>query len=118
MAYKLGQVFLDLIYSYYLNSLDMQNKLFQVHLNFMYIFTIAMYSCFQYRNFIAVAAFIKVASVQKFALIVHLELHRTATEYEDSYTFKMYLFYFINFYSSIFYIAFFKGKLVYSVPFY
>ena len=38
------------------------------------------------------------------------ELHRTTTEYEDSFTFKMYLFQFINFYSSIFYIAFFKGR--------
>ena len=39
-----------------------------------------------------------------------LELHRTTTEYEDSFTFKMYLFQFINFYTSIFYIAFIKGK--------
>ncbi|XP_019861048.1 PREDICTED: anoctamin-7-like isoform X1 [Amphimedon queenslandica] len=38
------------------------------------------------------------------------ELHRTTTEYEDSFTFKMYLFQFINFYTSIFYIAFIKGK--------
>ena len=40
------------------------------------------------------------------------ELHRTQTAYEDSFTFKMYLFQFINFYSSRFYIAFFKGKSV------
>ena len=43
-------------------------------------------------------------------LVLFLELHRTTTEYEDSFTFKMYLFQFINFYSSIFYIAFIKGK--------
>ena len=38
------------------------------------------------------------------------ELHRTPTEYEDSFITKMYLFQFVNFYSSLFYIAFFKGK--------
>lgn len=38
------------------------------------------------------------------------ELQRTNTEYEDSFTYKMYLFQFVNFYSSLFYIAFFKGK--------
>ncbi|XP_011409598.1 PREDICTED: anoctamin-7-like [Amphimedon queenslandica] len=44
------------------------------------------------------------------AWLTSWELHRTTTEYEDSFTFKMYLFQFINFYSSIFYIAFIKGK--------
>ena len=38
------------------------------------------------------------------------EMHRTQTEYEDSLTFKVFVFQFVNFYSSIFYIAFFKGK--------
>lgn len=33
---------------------------------------------------------------------------RTQTEYEDSFTLKMFLFQFINFYSSLIYIAFFK----------
>ena len=41
---------------------------------------------------------------------VFLELHRTQTEYDDNFTAKMYVFQFVNFYSSIFYIAFFKGK--------
>ena len=42
------------------------------------------------------------------------ERPRTDTEYEDSFTFKMFLFQFINYYSSIFYIAFFKGRLDFS----
>nr|XP_053652802.1 anoctamin-1-like [Cherax quadricarinatus] len=37
------------------------------------------------------------------------ELHRTQTEHEDSLTLKMYLLQFVNYYSSIFYIAFFKA---------
>ena len=38
------------------------------------------------------------------------ELHRTQTQYDDSFTVKLYIFQFVNYYSSIFYIAFFKGK--------
>ncbi len=38
------------------------------------------------------------------------EMPRTFTEFEDSFTFKMFLFQFVNFYGTIFYIAFFKGK--------
>lgn len=40
------------------------------------------------------------------------ELPRTQTEFENSLTLKMYLFQFVNYYSSIFYIAFFKGKFI------
>ncbi|XP_072036734.1 LOW QUALITY PROTEIN: anoctamin-7-like [Amphiura filiformis] len=40
------------------------------------------------------------------------EMHRTQTEYEDNLTFKVFVFQFMNFFSSIFYIAFFKGKFV------
>jgi hypothetical protein len=40
------------------------------------------------------------------------ENHRTETQYEDSLTFKIYLFQFVNSYASIAYIAFFKGKFV------
>lgn len=39
-----------------------------------------------------------------------LENHRTDSDYEDSLTVKMYLFQFVNFYASVFYIAFFKGR--------
>ena len=42
--------------------------------------------------------------------LVFLELHRTQSDYDDSFITKMYLFQFVNFYSSLFYIAFLKGK--------
>ncbi|KAG5878819.1 hypothetical protein JTB14_032446 [Gonioctena quinquepunctata] len=42
--------------------------------------------------------------------LTNLESPRTQTEYEDSYTFKIFLFEFMNFYSSLIYIAFFKGR--------
>ncbi|XP_025830973.1 anoctamin-4-like [Agrilus planipennis] len=42
--------------------------------------------------------------------LTNLENPRTQTEYEDSYTFKIFLFEFLNFYSSLIYIAFFKGR--------
>ncbi|CAG7717026.1 unnamed protein product [Allacma fusca] len=44
--------------------------------------------------------------------LTELELHRTQTSHDDSLTLKMYLLQFVNYYSSIFYIAFFKGKFV------
>ena len=40
------------------------------------------------------------------------EMHRTQTEFEDQLTFKVFIFQFVNFYSSIIYIAFFKGRWV------
>ena len=40
------------------------------------------------------------------------EMHRTQSEFDDNLTFKVFIFQFINFYSSIFYIAFFKGRFV------
>jgi hypothetical protein len=36
---------------------------------------------------------------------------RTQTEFDDSLTVKIYLFQFVNYYFSIFYIAFVKGKV-------
>ncbi|XP_033610715.1 anoctamin-4 isoform X2 [Cryptotermes secundus] len=48
---------------------------------------------------------------QRLALwLTNLENPRTQTEYEDSYTFKIFVFQFVNFYSSLIYIAFFKGR--------
>ncbi|XP_066936321.1 anoctamin-7-like isoform X2 [Clytia hemisphaerica] len=44
--------------------------------------------------------------------LTHWEMHRTQTEYEDNLTFKVFVFQFVNFYASIFYIAFFKGKFI------
>ncbi|CAJ1054918.1 anoctamin-6 isoform X1 [Xyrichtys novacula] len=45
-------------------------------------------------------------------LITDFELPRTKTDYENSLTLKMFLFQFVNYYSSCFYIAFAKGKAV------
>lgn len=44
--------------------------------------------------------------------ITSMEYPRTQTEYENSYTFKMFLFQFINYYSSLIYTAFFKVQLL------
>ncbi|NXN36475.1 ANO7 protein, partial [Rhinoptilus africanus] len=40
------------------------------------------------------------------------EMHRTQTKYEDAFTFKVFIFQFVTFYSFPVYIAFFKGKFV------
>lgn len=40
----------------------------------------------------------------------------TRTDYQDSFTWKMYLFQFVNTYASIFYIAFFKSGIVVGTP--
>lgn len=42
--------------------------------------------------------------------LTDMECPRTFTDYEDSFTFKIFLFQFINYYASLFYLAFFKGK--------
>ncbi|XP_071441866.1 anoctamin-1-like [Hetaerina americana] len=44
--------------------------------------------------------------------LTELELQRTQTEFDDSLTLKIYLLQFVNYYASIFYIAFLKGKSV------
>lgn len=38
------------------------------------------------------------------------EMHRTQTQFEDAFTLKVFIFQFVNFYSSPIYIAFFKGR--------
>lgn len=50
--------------------------------------------------------------IKKFLHVFFLiaEMHRTQTEFENQLTFKVFIFQFVNFYSSIFYIAFFKGR--------
>ena len=40
------------------------------------------------------------------------EIPKTHLEYENKLTVKMFLFQFVNYYSSCFYVAFFKGKFV------
>ncbi|ETN61810.1 hypothetical protein AND_006515 [Anopheles darlingi] len=47
--------------------------------------------------------------------LTNMENPRTQTEYEDSYTVKIFVFEFMNFYSSLIYIAFFKGRF-YDYP--
>lgn len=48
---------------------------------------------------------------EKLALkLTQWEMHRTQTEFEDQLTFKVFIFQFVNFYSSIIYVAFFKGR--------
>uniref|UniRef100_A0A183THG0 Anoctamin n=1 Tax=Schistocephalus solidus TaxID=70667 RepID=A0A183THG0_SCHSO len=42
-------------------------------------------------------------------VMTNLENHRTQSEYDDSLTLKLYLLQFVNYYSSIFYIAFIQG---------
>ena len=37
-------------------------------------------------------------------------MHRTQSEFDDNLTFKVFIFQFINFYSSLIYVAFFKGR--------
>ena len=44
--------------------------------------------------------------------LTEMELQRTQTEFDDSLALKIYMFQFVNYYSSIFYIAFLKGKFV------
>ncbi|XP_044743761.1 anoctamin-4 isoform X2 [Chrysoperla carnea] len=44
--------------------------------------------------------------------LTEVELLRTQTEFDDSLTLKIYLLQFVNYYASIFYIAFIKGKYV------
>ena len=52
-------------------------------------------------------------SKQQYQLkIIISEMHRTQSDFDDNLTFKVFIFQFINFYSSIIYIAFFKGKFV------
>ncbi|XP_013041644.3 anoctamin-7 [Anser cygnoides] len=45
-------------------------------------------------------------------LLTKWEMHRTQTKYEDAFTFKVFVFQFVTFYSFPMYIAFFKGKFV------
>lgn len=42
--------------------------------------------------------------------LTKIEYRRTQTEFDDSLSLKIYIFQFINYYSSLFYIAFFKGN--------
>lgn len=43
--------------------------------------------------------------------LTEMECPRTQSEFDNSYTFKVFMFQFINFYSSLAYIAFAKGRV-------
>ncbi|XP_030742794.1 anoctamin-7 [Echinops telfairi] len=45
-------------------------------------------------------------------ILTRWEMHRTQTKFEDAFTLKVFIFQFVNFYSSPVYIAFFKGRFV------
>ncbi|KAM9813117.1 anoctamin-7 isoform X2 [Syngnathus typhle] len=45
-------------------------------------------------------------------ILTRWEMHRTQTKYEDMFILKVFVFQFVNFYSSPVYIAFFKGRFV------
>ncbi|KAI1893833.1 hypothetical protein AGOR_G00127740 [Albula goreensis] len=45
-------------------------------------------------------------------VLTRWEMHRTQTKYEDAFVLKVFVFQFVNFYSSPVYIAFFKGRFV------
>ena len=45
-------------------------------------------------------------------------MHRTQTKFEDAFTLKVFIFQFVNFYSSPIYIAFFKGRSAPLPPLY
>lgn len=50
------------------------------------------------------------SSLQNRLFVCFQERHKYQSKYEDSLIAKIYLFQFVNFYSSLFYIAFFKGR--------
>lgn len=45
-------------------------------------------------------------------ILTHWEMHRTQSKYEDMFILKVFIFQFVNFYSSPVYIAFFKGRFI------
>ncbi|KAM3875092.1 anoctamin-7 [Diretmus argenteus] len=45
-------------------------------------------------------------------VLTRWEMHRTQTKYEDMFILKVFIFQFVNFYSSPIYIAFFKGRFI------
>ena len=47
--------------------------------------------------------------------LTDLECWRTQSEYDNSLTIKLFLLQFVNYYSSIMYIAFFKGRYVQKI---
>lgn len=50
--------------------------------------------------------------IYDYYLTLPTEIPKTHLEYENKLTMKMFMFQFVNYYSSCFYVAFFKGKFV------
>lgn len=46
--------------------------------------------------------------------LTRLEMHRTESQHEESYTYKITLFQFVNFYGALFYLAFWRGNFIVS----
>ncbi|XP_078095881.1 anoctamin-7 [Mustelus asterias] len=46
------------------------------------------------------------------SIIAAAKMHRTQSQFDDAFTFKVFVFQFVNFYSSPFYVAFVKGRFV------
>ena len=88
---------------------------FSLHLkcNGWTLFFFVLFPLFYFQVFINLLKFF----YEKLALwLTNWENPRTETDYQDSFTYKMFLFQFVNTYSSIFYIAFFKLNLVIGTP--
>lgn len=60
------------------------------------------------------SVFVMIIQSSWFIILPSTEMHRTQTKYEDAFILKVFIFQFVNFYSSPMYIAFFKGRWVYS----
>ena len=80
----------------------------QVHEKYSSIFTAVTAALI---NLFCILIFNQVYSYVSFYL-TELEMPRTQSDFDNSLTLKMYLLQFVNYYSSIFYIAFFKGRFM------
>ncbi|KAM9299553.1 anoctamin-7-like [Gastrophryne carolinensis] len=60
----------------------------------------------------SMAIVIMIKEAPRVSAVLVFEMHRTQSLHEDAFTFKVFIFQFVNFYSSPFYVAFFKGRFV------
>lgn len=61
---------------------------------------------------LCVSVFVYVFKIYVIIFYDAAEIPKTHLEYENKLVVKMFLFQFVNYYSSCFYVAFFKGKFV------
>lgn len=85
----------------------------QLHLHLLTWFAL-LFSARYNKNWIILIIYISISQIyQKVARkLTDWEFPRTELDFENSYAFKVFLFQFINYYSSLFYIAFVKGRYV------